>query len=239
MHVTRARDEDGFSMVELLVVLIIAGIVLAGVATFMQVVMRQSMGTVQRTEATQRGRLVLDDVTRQLRSQVCIDTDEVSEKVSLVSATPNSVKFYTDFSDGTKQPTMRQITFDPIGNTIKQTVWTATSLLGVVPTTWNTTSKTTTLLQNVTAYDDTPPTPFLRYFEYSDTGDPRTDDKPLTVPATGLVAADLQDVARISIAMQVRPAKAKDNTISTRLEDSVHLRTSDPNVTDHPEPDCR
>jgi hypothetical protein len=182
---------------------------------------------------TQRGRLVLDQVTQQLRSQVCIDVDLASEKVSLVAATPASLTFYTDLSDGSKQPVKRTLTYDPTGKTLKQTSYAATSALGVVPTTFSGTGTTRTLLDNVTAPGDV----MFSYEAYELAGDPR----PLTrdLPATGgLSATDLADVAQINLVMQVRPARTKDTTLFTQLEDSVHVRTADPNQ-NNPDPDCR
>ena len=68
-------------MAELLVVLIITGVVLGAAATGVQVVIRQSNGTILRTEAAQRGRLVLDSLMRQIRSQVCLDVGTATEKI--------------------------------------------------------------------------------------------------------------------------------------------------------------
>jgi prepilin-type N-terminal cleavage/methylation domain-containing protein len=228
----RLRREDGFSMVELLVVLIISGIVLAGVASLMQVVMRQSTGTVLRTEATQRGRLALDQITQQLRSQVCIDVDTATEKVSLVAASPNSVTFYTDLSDGSKQPVKRTVTYNPTAKTITQITYPATSALGVVPTTFNATGTSRTLLDNVEA----PSTGMFTYVAYAFAGDPRPLDR--TLPNAALDATQLGDTAQINLVMQVRPPRSKDPKLFTQLEDSVHLRTADPNQ-NNPDPDCR
>jgi prepilin-type N-terminal cleavage/methylation domain-containing protein len=232
MLMKRLRSEAGFSMAELLVVLIIAGIVLAGVASLMQVVMRQSTGTVLRTEATQRGRLVLDQITQQLRSQVCLDVDTATEKVSLAAASDNSVTFYTDLSDGSKQPVKRTVTYDPVGKTIKQTSYLATSAIGVVPTTFSATGTTRTLLDNV----DAPTAGMFAFWGYQPTGTPR----PLTrgLGPGSLSATDLGDTAQINIVMQVRPPRSKDPKLFTQLEDSVHLRTADPNQ-NNPDPDCR
>jgi prepilin-type N-terminal cleavage/methylation domain-containing protein len=106
---TRLRDERGFTLVEMLAVMLVGGIVLAGVAGLMQTVMRQSTGIVARTDASQRGRLVMDRMTSQLRSQVCLDLGFESAKPAVESATRNSVTFYTDLSDGTKPAVRRQL----------------------------------------------------------------------------------------------------------------------------------
>lgn len=235
----RLRPEHGFTMVEILVVLMITGVVLGAAATGVQVVMRQSNGTILRTEAGQRGRLVLDSLMRQIRSQVCLDVGTATEKMSLAAASKNSVTFYLDFGDGSAQPLKRQLTFDPAAKTIVQQTWPATSALGTTPTTFSATAQTTTLLQEVISFNDGPPaTPFFTYYGYQPTGSPRLETRKLD-PGTGaLSATDLADTAGIQVAMEVLPARAPNQEISTRLEDRVHLRTSDPNR-NTPEPTCR
>ena len=234
----RLRRQDGFTLVELLAVIFVGGIVLAGAATMIQVVLRQSTGTVQRTDATQRGRLVLDQVTRQLRSQVCLDVGTATEKVSLAGASKTSVMFYVDFGDGSQLPTKRQLTYDPAAKKLVQQIWPATSALGVTPTTFSATPQSSTLLDNVIAYNDGGATPFFSFFGYQPTGNPRLDTLQFDPGAGTLTAAQLADTARIAVAMEVLPARAPDQKISTRLSDSVHLRTSDPNKSS-PEPKCR
>lgn len=234
----RLRCQSGFTMVEVLVVMFSAGVVLSAAATAVDVVLHQSTGTVSRTEATQRGRLVLDQMTRQLRSQVCIDVGTPTERISLAAASRNSVQFYVDFSDGSKQPTKRQLTYDPTSATIVQQVWPASSALGVTPTTFSATPQTTTLLDNVIPYNDGGATPFFSYYGYQPAGNPRLDTLQLDPGSGTLTVPELEDTARIAIAMEVLPARAPDQTISTRLEDSVHLRTSDPNQ-NSPDPKCR
>jgi hypothetical protein len=102
-----------------------------------------------------------------------------------------------------------------------------------VPTTFSTSATSRVVLDDVTAPRDG--TPFFRFYAYTATGDPRTTTAPLPVP---LSPASLADTARIAVAMDVRPARADDDQVYTRLQDSVHLRTADPNTSD-PDPDCR
>jgi prepilin-type N-terminal cleavage/methylation domain-containing protein len=228
------RREDGFTMAELLVVLVISGVVLAGVSMLMQVVMRQTTGNIARAEVTQRGRLVVDDITRTLRSQVCIDTATGSEQLGVAAATSNSVTVFTDLSDGSKQPLKRQITFDPSTKKITQTTWTATSAFGTTPTTWSAAGSTKTLIDNVTA----PGTGMFAYWAYAATGTPRPINRPLAAPSSGMSATDLADVAQIDVSVDVRPTRNKDPNMLTHLDESVHLRTADPNQ-NNPDPDCR
>jgi hypothetical protein len=45
-------------------------------------------------------------------------------------------------------------------------------------------------------------------------------------------------VAQIDIAIDVRPPRTANTNILTHLDESVHLRTADPNQ-NNPDPDCR
>ena len=59
---------------------------------------KQSNAIAGRVNATQRGRLVMDTITRQLRSQVCFSP----VVPALIDASDDKVTFYADLSDGTR-----------------------------------------------------------------------------------------------------------------------------------------
>lgn len=218
---TRLRQQHGFTLVELLAVMLIGGIVLAGVASLMQVVLRQSTAIIGRTDASQRGRLVMDQMTRDLRSQVCIDLGQPSAKPALVAADRNSVTFHADLSDGTRTPVKRQISYEAANLRIVQRDYPATSLLGAVPTVFSGTPQERTLLQNVTAPGGVGD--FFSFRKYTGSGLYATDT--VVVPgATALNGADLASVARITVAMDVRPGNADNGKIVTQLQDSVLVR---------------
>ena len=66
--------------------------------------MRQSNGVISKTDASQRGRLAMDQMTRALRSQVCLDLGSATARPALEAANRNSMTFYTDLSDGSRPP---------------------------------------------------------------------------------------------------------------------------------------
>lgn len=234
------RRQEGFTLPELLVILFIAGVVLAGVASVMRVVLNQSTGVMTRTDASQRGRLVMDRMTQQLRSQVCVDPGATNtsgtliEKPSLAYASPNQVTFYVDLGSGKTQGLeRRELIYEPANRRIQQKVYKATSALGIVPTTFAATATETTLLSNVSAPS---PGPF-KFYAYDDSKNPATTTRELS--GNPLADADRASAARIEITMDVAPGNARITNVVTRLQDSVHLRTADPNVTTNPDPDCR
>ena len=228
---TRLREQRGFTMIELLVVMFIAGIVLAGANALMQTVLRQSTSIVSKTEASQRGRLVMDRMTRELRSQVCLDLGYENARPGMESADRNQITFFADLSNGekgkSKPPVKLQIVYDAANLRVVEREYAMTSAVDAHPTTFATTpSKETVLLTNVVANKDTG-----KFFSYK-----KYENKPIAdaldnveITAMPLSAADLASVARITVSMDVRPTRSKTAEPFTRLEDSVLVRNLNQN----------
>lgn len=62
------RNQDGFSLIELLVAMSIMVVILGATLTVLEVVTRQTQGTTQRNDAQDRARLGIDLIVRQLRN---------------------------------------------------------------------------------------------------------------------------------------------------------------------------
>lgn len=230
----RLRGQAGFTVVEMLAATMVLGVVAMGALTMIQVVLRQGSGVIQHTESAQRGRLTLDQMTRQIRSQVCLN--ETTK--GLISASPTALMFYADLGNGAAgvRPTKRLLEYRPATRTLVESVWTANPN-GSYPTT---ATRSTVLLDNV---DPTPnPTdksktlPVFGYYAYPDPlpASPRPD-----VALNGtLSAALLGRVAMVRINFTVRPPKTASDAVFTPLRDDVQLRNADPNATT-PDPTCR
>jgi prepilin-type N-terminal cleavage/methylation domain-containing protein len=96
---TRLRQEDGFTLPELLITLVIGLTVTMAGLTLVEVTMNRSGEISARIEAVQNGRSAMDTITRQLRSQVCLlrpggTVDD--PRRSLTAANGSSVTFYAD-----------------------------------------------------------------------------------------------------------------------------------------------
>ena len=226
----RLRSQSGFTVIEVLVTMALLGIVVAGATTIIEVVMRQGRGVIERTESAQRGRLTLDQMTRQIRSQVCLN--ETTK--GLISATPTTLTFYADFSAGGNAPVRRQLEYVAADRHIVERVWNPATAVGPA-------TRQTVLLQNVVLAQDEslpakPTLPFFRYWAYPDPlpAQPRPD-----LPLTGIVAPALVGrIARVGLSFNVRPGGATTDEFATPLQDDVVLRNSDPNAT-RPDPTCR
>jgi prepilin-type N-terminal cleavage/methylation domain-containing protein len=234
--VSRAREQAGFTLVEMLVAAMVLGVVIIGALTMIEVVLRQGSGVVQRTEAAQRGRLALDQMTRQIRSQVCLN--ETTK--GLVAATPSSLTFYADLGDGAtgSRPSRRMLEFVSASRSLRESVWVAKPN-GTYDTN---ATRTTVLLDNVdlTPVDPKNPAgaklPLFGYYAYPDPlpADPRPD----VVLNGTLSPAQTGRVAMVRINVTVRPSKSANASISTPLRDDIQLRNADPNATT-PDPTCK
>jgi Tfp pilus assembly protein PilW len=93
----RRRDDTGMSVVELVVAMMCASIVLAGVAGVFVGVMRVTRVVAVKTAATSDGRVAMEAMTRSLR--VTSRPDGIT--AAFTQATPTSVSFYSSLNRGT------------------------------------------------------------------------------------------------------------------------------------------
>jgi prepilin-type N-terminal cleavage/methylation domain-containing protein len=219
MPVSRLRNNDGFTLIELMTALVIGTIVIMAAFSLIDHAFVVNGKVASRSEATQRGRAAMDDITRALRSQVC-----VNNQPPVIAATPTSVTFTDDLSNGSRAPEKRQLVYDPVADTLTQSVWTGTNNGGNV--TFAATPTTTPVVANT----DTDPavTPAGAVFTYwgivPNTGGTSFTSLGSTVPATSVA-----QIARIDVAFVTRPTGAKTtDDRAVNFEDSVTVRSVDP-----------
>ena len=70
---SRLREETGATLIEVLTAVTIGTIVFAAILTMLESTVRHNTGVLSRTDAMQRGRLAMDMITQELRSQVCLN----------------------------------------------------------------------------------------------------------------------------------------------------------------------
>jgi prepilin-type N-terminal cleavage/methylation domain-containing protein len=223
----RARAQAGFTVVEVLVAMAVLGIVAIGAMTLIEVVMRQGRGIVDRTESAQRGRLALDQMTRQIRSQVCPS----ATKKGLVAATPNALTFYADLTDGGTGavPAMRKLEWEPASKNIVETIYKADA---------TTVDRRRVLVQNVVPVKDPDqPSRAATFFTYYAYQDPAPAGELQTLADTP-APADLPRIAVVTVNVGVYPPGSTNADAMTALNDQIVLRNADPNATNN-DPMCQ
>ena len=89
------------TLMELMTAISIGMVVLLGhVRAARRARVRMNTDVMSKTDAMQRGRLAMDVITQELRSQVCLDEPRRPRRSSPASPRPNTVTFYSDFSEG-------------------------------------------------------------------------------------------------------------------------------------------
>jgi hypothetical protein len=246
---SRLREETGTTLMEVLTAVTVGFVVLAAIFTMLESTVRLNTGVISKTDAMQRGRLAMDVITQELRSQVCLNN--LNNPAVLAGATSDSVTFYSDFSDpeGLKPPEKRTLTFDPDTGDITTRIYHATvanpttsdhfAIAGENLRLENAALQVVPDGPDVGTADDE--VPFLRYYAYEDV-DTGAEVHPeptmvLTPGAGGLTPAQAARVARIEIAFVSRPTGADDDDHGVHLSDQIMARHSDPNLS-VPDPKC-
>ncbi len=209
---TRLREERGFTLVELLMGMIIGLMVLFAGLLLMDRSTQLAGNTRQRVDATQRGRLAMDAITQELRSEVCLDPTTVP----IAAASDTSITFYADTGDANAVPQKHVISLTG-GNLVLQKYVGAGSPV-VFPAT---PTSTRTLLENVSLV---PGTPLFAYYQWG-AGNPTLPDAQLVSP---LATTDLDNVVKIDVTFVALPDRGFKNTKgSATLDDAVFVRLAD------------
>ena len=94
----RLSSERGMTLPEVLVTMVIALVLSLATFALVDVTIRRTGEISQRVDGVQRGRVAMDLMTRQLRSQVCLGPNAPSSR-SIVAGTATSVTFYVEMGD--------------------------------------------------------------------------------------------------------------------------------------------
>jgi prepilin-type N-terminal cleavage/methylation domain-containing protein len=252
----RLRQEDGFTLPELLITLVIGMIVALGGFTLVEVTMHRSGEVSARIEAVQSGRNAMDTLTRELRSQVCLpqSTNPADPRVSVIEATNSSITMFTELRDTSANaaatptpapgtilgPDKRQVTFMADGR-IVETVWRPTALVNGVYTWAAQPTSTRELLVSVEQAktdDGAAYVPFFQYFKYdfktaAQQGIFAQPTEPVIGASTnGVLSSDqIKSVAKIKITYKSNPARKRpDGSAATVFTNQVFTRNVQPNA---------
>jgi prepilin-type N-terminal cleavage/methylation domain-containing protein len=233
----RLRSQRGFTIVEVLVAASVGSVVMLAIFSMLDGALKQSTGVNARVDSTQRGRVAMETITRELRSQVCWTPSlGTTPAVSLAYGDPYKVTFYA--FNGTTQfrPERRTIFWDTNSDSIQETVEPGVG----TPVTSFGTPVTRTILTNVK-----PPVvngtsgPVFEYM-YLDTTKPAGQQQQL-LTGNPLTAANLARTAVINVRFRTNTGVV-GNTAGityTSYESQAFVRTTDPNgLAGTTNPDC-
>lgn len=219
-RIRQARSESGHTLIELVVSMALG----MGILLIAFHLLDRSLGLTRevsdRVEAVQGGRLAMDTMTRQLRSQACIGGNP-----ALFAASGDSVTFYSNLTE-TAPPSKDTFAFNEVAGTL-----THTKIVGVgaVPATTHTSApRTTTLLANAARNGATPAlAPVFTYYGFDTANPPKAVQQLTPMPLT---LAQRERTARIVISFVSRPSKATTtNKRAAVLTDEIFVRSADPN----------
>jgi prepilin-type N-terminal cleavage/methylation domain-containing protein len=220
--VSRLRSQEGFTLPELMVAMSISLMTLLGVLGVLDVSVKQTNAIAGRVNATQRSRIVMDTITRQLRSQVCYS----ATVPALVAGTADSVKFHVDLSSGATPIQQREIVFDATTKTMRERTFPGSG----TPVTFPATPTRNRLLLDDVVRRPAPDAAIFRYYAYNTEPIPRPDTQ-LPVP---LNATDLARVAKIDVGFVTLPPGVKSTLLkpaagAVTLQNEIYVRVADPN----------
>jgi Flp pilus assembly pilin Flp len=210
------REESGFTLVELLVACSLGTVIL--LATFMMldssVVLTGKV--TDRVDRTSRSRTAMEQITRELRSQVC----PAAGVPALINGQDYSVRFYSYMGapGGSFVPDIREIAWDTNTNSITDKLYQGS---GASPyTTWpSTPTRTSTIVS-----DTKPPPANAPMFAYYATGASTAFTSPLS-------ATDAAATSKVTINFMTYAQSRNATGPSISLQNEVFARTSDPNAT--------
>jgi prepilin-type N-terminal cleavage/methylation domain-containing protein len=223
--VRRLRQQAGFTLVELLVAISIGSVVMLATFSMLDQSVVLTGKTQKRVDVTQRGRLAMEQITRQIRSQACPNdkTPAVvgSGVTGQVASDQYNVDVWTFTGAGSFAPERHVITWDTNTNSIVERDY----------------DQTGTLLRSKTLLSKVRPAgtnvPVFRYYGYPDTNGTFPN-----VEYTGtLSATNSPKVALIDIQYTLQPdttatpasTSATPPDQSQIFHDQVFVRTADPN----------
>jgi Prokaryotic N-terminal methylation motif len=217
--VTRAaRNESGQTLVELMIGMVIGLVVLGAAFMILDAATPLAARTQDRIDAYQRGRLTMDVISSELRSQVCLPG--AIPAIIPVNSNQNEIWFYSNTGDDAQAPQRRRIYL--AGNAIMEDLWKGTFAANGSVTFQVDPTSTRTLISPVALV---PGADLFSYWGF-DANLPAAVNQPIGIPVS---ATNAQKVVQVDVSFVARPTRStaasrRDST----FQQSVFFRTADP-----------
>jgi prepilin-type N-terminal cleavage/methylation domain-containing protein len=220
-------DESGFTLPELITAMGIGLIVLLAAFMLLDRAVSSSTKLADRQEGVQRGRIAMELVTRQLRSQVCL-----ADSQPILAGDDSSVTFYANLSSNPNAAEKRSLRYVASEKRLYEDVYTGT---GTFP---SLSFPSTPTRAKVLAHPLVPTTekvgsaqvarPIFRYYKYV----AATTTGQLQQLTTPLSALDAPEVVMVNVAFAALPIRKVERTTDvidgTTFESNVYVRLADP-----------
>jgi type II secretory pathway pseudopilin PulG len=215
-------QQGGFSLPELITAMGLGIVVLLAAAFLLDNSVSKSNQIADRQEANQRGRIAMELISRDVRSQVCL-----KDQSPITIGEDQRIAFYASLSTNPDTADLRTIRYD---TTTKKIIEDVVAGAGTFPDLTFTSAATQRMLLEGTQpiVDGVTTRPIFRYYGYLSSG----TGGQLQQLATPLSAANKQRVVLIKVGFVVLPTRtlvlnttARD---STTFETDVYVRLADP-----------
>jgi prepilin-type N-terminal cleavage/methylation domain-containing protein len=228
-------EQSGFTLPELLTSIFIGLIVLMAAFMLLDRAVSGSAQIADREDASQRGRVAMEEITQRLRSEVCL-----GDAQPIVAGTDSSVTFYTNLSSDPNAAQKRTLRYVAAEKRLYEDIYTGTGTFPALtfPASPNTTRELVRPIVQATKKTGSVTTtlPFFRYYKYS-TGTTTGD---LTLLNTPLSSDDAPDVVMVGVAFRALPIRKVEQTsddaaFGSTFEGQAYVRLADPtNPTEGP-----
>lgn len=212
-------EERGFTLVELLVVMVAGMVVASALFTILDVTLHQTTRTFSRVDATQRARTALETIENEMHS-ACVE-NRVTPIIK--NSTATSVSFWSQYGSGLSStpgvsltPIKHTISFDSASGNLTDATYAVTGGEALNWVASTTATQSETLLTNVAQSGSTP------VFQYSSL-DP-TAPSPLPPP---LSETNSERTTGVQMTLVVKPAGGSGedtNLVPNTVTNSVLLR---------------
>jgi prepilin-type N-terminal cleavage/methylation domain-containing protein len=217
--VERVGDERGFTLIELMVVMVTGVLVTSALFTILDVTLRQTTRTFSRVDATQRARTAVETIEQEMHSS-CIANDAAP---IIDGSNANSVSFWSQYGKAASPvPVKHTIAFNSSAGTLVDSTYPVTPADDFTPpwTASGTPTRVNTLLKNVAQSGSTP---VFQYFSLSSNGTTNIS----SAVSSPLTTTTAPKVSEVRITLLVKPAGGSQqniNLVHNTVTDSVLLR---------------
>jgi hypothetical protein len=222
------RDDDGFSLIELLVAMSVGMLVVLAAFSVLDMSISTQSSATDRIETVQRGRSTMNETSRVIRSHTCLgDT-----KPGIVEATGTSLRLHSAVGPERLVPGFqrihdRRLVYDGSARTLTLQQFDGTDASTPRSVTFSGAVSSSRVIGQHIRLDGA--IPLFRYYTFQ--GTPATATLPLDPGGGALSETDRQRIVRIEVRFLVRTRDSAASTKYSLFTNSFWIRTADPNAT--------